>query len=139
MTRAKKRPKTRRKPRPLTAAEERRRLEAAAQAEEAALLRMVHDQVGLWRQCERRRCRRLRGCSDDIEQCRRNDQSEIWKWLRTAVKEIRAGQSPRVARRRADVAVRPQMETIIFDFPGFGERYKMRVPKDQPPPGRRRS
>ena len=79
--------------------------------------------------------RRAHTCLGDLAECGA-DQEERWTWLQHVLTQVHAGQSLRRAKRAASRAARPQMRTIVFDFPGFGERYKMRVPADSLPPRR---
>jgi len=109
------------------AAEERERREAAAQPDIADALRLAYDQLGRWRRCNDRRCRRHHGCRGDVHACGTADHKRGWTWLHHALQAVRAGQRPRAAMRAADVAVRPKMRTITFRW-RVGKAYKMRVP-----------
>jgi hypothetical protein len=117
-------------------ADKRKREDAALPPEITQVLRTAYDRLGCWRLCHKKSCRRARTCLGDLDECGPDQEEERWSWLRHVLTQAHAGQPLRRAKRDAGRAVRPQMRTIVFDFPGFGERYKMRVRADSLPPRR---
>ena|SRR5712692_7133998 len=128
-------PKVQARRRAPAGADNRKRDDAALPPEITQVLRTAYDRLGYWQPCHRKCCRRAHTCLGDLDECGA-DLVERWTWLRHVLTQVHAGQSLRNAKRAAGRAVRPQMRTIVFDFPGFGERYKMRVPADSLPPRR---
>ena len=83
----------------------------------AALLARAHAGMALWQLCRHKDCRRLRACGGEVDLCGPYLAPMAWAWVRHAVAAIRAGASPRTAKRAAERMVPRQRFTIVTRGP----------------------
>jgi hypothetical protein len=94
--------------------------ELAEQRRLAELLADIHARLRLWQRCGKRRCRRIRRCRHNPDQCGGNRAPKPWKWVQDVVRKIGEGRSRSAAVRLADLGGADFVKRLTIDF-GFGE------------------
>jgi hypothetical protein len=100
---------------PATAAEE---LAAEDRRKFAGFLSESHDELCLWRKCNRQPCQRTRRCRGELDECGARHAPKEWARVRRIVLAMRDGQSRCAAERAALAAETPKR--IVIDF-GMGK------------------
>jgi hypothetical protein len=93
----------------------------------AALRANAHAGMALWQLCPHKDCRRLRGCGGDVDLCGMYRAPMAWSWVGHAVAAIRAGASPRTAKRAAERMVPRKRFTLVTKRPDGGRQLWVRT------------